>query len=149
MNIHSQSKYIRVSPRKMQLLARVVRKMKPQVAIDTLKHINKSGAVELRKVIESALANARNLNEDADKLEFKDIMILPGGAMKRFRAVSRGMAHAYKKRLSHINIILIPDHTPEKVAAKQTESVELNEIASGETVDKQTTQEKKTTKKLF
>lgn len=107
MDIQATAKYVRVSPRKLLLLADSVRSMPAKQAVTTLNFINKSGARELRQVILSALANAKNRNAASENdLEFKTLSILPGSAMKRFRAVSRGMAHEYKKRMSHVRVVL-------------------------------------------
>ncbi len=107
MEIQATSKYARISPRKMQLLAKSIIAMSARQATTTLGFINKSGAIILQKVIASAIANAKNrANVAPDELIIKQIQVLPGSAMKRFRAVSRGMAHEYKKRMSHIKVIL-------------------------------------------
>jgi len=91
----------------MQLIAKSFGRSLASVAITTLGFMNKSGAKELQKVIASALANAKNSGvEKQGEFFIKEIQVLPGSAMKRFRAVSRGMAHTYKKRMSHIKVIL-------------------------------------------
>jgi len=115
MEVQAISRYIRISPRKMQLLAREVHSMAPATAASMLTHLNKNGAQALKKLIESALTNAKAKELQAAQLKFKHIEVVSGGAMKRFRAVSRGMAHTYKKRMSHVRVVL----TDEKaVAAK-------------------------------
>lgn len=112
------TKYVRVSPRKLQLLVKSIRELTPADAVGQLKYLRKSGAVPLKKVIESALANAKqgNIGSESD-LQFKQIAVLPAASMKRFRAVSRGMAHEYKKRMSHIRIVLTT--TDNKVKTEQ------------------------------
>ncbi|MBI4058390.1 50S ribosomal protein L22 [Candidatus Gottesmanbacteria bacterium] len=106
MEIKAVSKYIRVSPRKLKLIAQSIRSLKPQKATEVLAFMPKSGALEFRKVILSALANAKSQNATINDLNIASIEVLTGPAMKRFRAVSRGMAHAYKKRMSHIQVVL-------------------------------------------
>lgn len=106
MEVSATAKYIRVSPRKMELLAKSIKSMAPKQATQVLRLMNQSGALPLGKVILSALANAKNSNLAEDELGFKKIEVLPGSAMKRFRAVSRGMAHSYKKRMSHVKVVL-------------------------------------------
>lgn len=107
MEIIATTKYVRVSPRKLQLVADSVRKLTPAQAMVALLHMRKSSALPLRKTIHSAISNAknRNIGNESD-LIFSRIEVLPASAMKRFRAVSRGMAHEYKKRMSHIRVIL-------------------------------------------
>ena len=106
MDIVAQAKYVRVSPRKMLILAKSIRTMRPKTAVVQLTHLNKSGANDLKQVVASALDNAKQKNISAETLAFKEIQILKAGAMKRFRAVSRGSAHTYKKRMSHVKVIL-------------------------------------------
>jgi large subunit ribosomal protein L22 len=67
---------------------------------------SQAGASPLAKAIASALANATQKQADGGALKFKTIEIMGGPAMKRFRAVSRGQAHSYKKRMTHIRVIL-------------------------------------------
>lgn len=129
MDIYATSKYVRVSPRKMQLLAKSVAQNNASEAVIKLGFIQKSGATELKKTIASALANAKNRGIGvSDNFFIKEIHVLPGSAMKRFRAVSRGMAHEYKKRMSHIKVILAEkpkvDTKPvqKKVTEKPTEN---------------------------
>lgn len=106
MDIYATAKYVRVSQRKMTLLVGSIKELSPEVALQKLQFTNKSGALPLSRVIASALANAKNKNQNAAPFVFKTIEVVSGGAMKRFRAVSRGMAHTYKKRMSHIKVVL-------------------------------------------
>lgn len=111
MQTTAYSNYIRVAPRKMKLLADSVRDLTPERAEMVLKYMNHSAALPLGKVIHSAISNAvqKGLNKDA--LRFTTLEVLPGSAMKRFRAVSRGMAHTYKKRMSHLKVVLSDEST--------------------------------------
>ena len=106
------AKYIRVSPRKLQLLVRSVSGMSPATAVDYLTLLNKSSALPLAKAIKSALSNAALKNVAKESLQIDQIHVLAGSAMKRFRAVSRGRAHEYKKRMSHIKIVLKETEKP-------------------------------------
>ncbi len=106
MDVTASAYHIRVAPRKMDLLVKTIKNLLPKTAAMTLAHLNKSGSSPLRKVIESALANAQNKKIDTESITFKKIEVLQGPSMKRFHAVSRGMAHGYKKRMSHIKITL-------------------------------------------
>ena len=107
MEAVATSKYIRVSPRKLTLLVKSLKSLTPSAAAATLEFIHKSGAEPLRETILAAIANAKNRNVGSiDQLVFKSIEVQPGSGMRRFRAVSRGMAHEYKKRMSHIKVVL-------------------------------------------
>jgi len=122
MEIIAQAKYVRVSPRKMLILAQSIRKMQPKTAVVQLTHLNKSGAEALKQVVASALNNAQQKNIMVDQLLFKEIQILNGSAMKRFRAVSRGSAHTYKKRMSHVKVVL----TDEKQKTKEEQQLKIS-----------------------
>lgn len=125
MEINATAKYIRVSPRKLALLARSFPGQSPEKAINRLKFMRQSGARDLRDVITSAFANAKQKNVNLADLMIKSINVLPAGAMKRFRAVSRGMAHTYKKRMSHIRVVLTDEHL--KSAANRTQRSEIKQ----------------------
>lgn len=106
MEFRAEVNHIRVSSRKMKALTAIVRGLNTTAALDKLKFLNKSGVEELTKLIKSALANAKNKGANAGDLKIKEIVSSAAGAMKRFRAASRGVAHSYKKRMSHVKIIL-------------------------------------------
>jgi len=81
--------------------------MRPQEAIKMLDFIPKGASTILKKVIASAIANARNnFNLSEDTLIFKEISVAKGIVFKRYRAVSRGRVHPILKRTSHIKVIL-------------------------------------------
>lgn len=106
MEYQATTKYVRVATRKVRLVADVVRKLTPAVALAALSQMNKSASVPLSKTIASAIANAKQKGASEDALRFKAIEIMGGPAMKRWQAVSRGQAHAFKKRMTHIRIVL-------------------------------------------
>lgn len=106
MEYHATAKYIRVSTRKVRLVADAVRKLTPIAALAALSQMHKSAAEPLSKTIASALANAKQKGVGEDTLRFKTIEIMGGPSMKRWHAISRGQAHAFKKRMTHIRIIV-------------------------------------------
>jgi large subunit ribosomal protein L22 len=106
MEYQATTKYVRVSTRKVRLVADAVRKLTPGAAIAALSQMRKSAAIPLSKTIASAIANAKQKGAAEDTTRFKTIEIMGGPAMKRWQAVSRGQAHAFKKRMTHIRIIL-------------------------------------------
>lgn len=106
MEYQATAKYIRSGTRKVRLVADAIRKMRPKQALDALSAMSHQAAKPLYKVIASAVMNAEAKQADTDKLEFKSIEIMGGPVMKRWHAASRGMAHGYKKRMSHIRIVL-------------------------------------------
>ncbi len=106
MEYEATTKYVRVSTRKVRLVADSVRKLTPVAALAALSQMQKSAAKPLWKTIASAIANAKQKDVAEDVLRFKTIEIMGGPAMKRWHAVSRGQAHPFKKRMTHIRIIL-------------------------------------------
>ncbi len=109
MEFTATAKYVRMSPRKVGLVARAMKSLRPKEAIARLKELPKRAAGPLVDVIASALANAKEKKADEGALTIKTIEVLPGPVMKRWHAVSRGQAHAYKKRMTHIKIVLTDD----------------------------------------
>lgn len=106
MEIKVVQKYIRMSPRKLRLVASMVKGLKPAEAVETLPHSGKRAAEPLVKAIKSAMANAREKGVNDQDLEFKEIQIGEGPVLKRGRPVARGRWHPYIRRMSHIRIVL-------------------------------------------
>ncbi len=107
MESRAVGKYIRISPQKARLVADVVRGMDVDSALTTLRFMPKKGAVILRKVIESALANATQDDKiDVDNLFVKKIFIDGGPSLKRIRPRAMGRATGIIKRTSHITVVL-------------------------------------------
>lgn len=106
MEFSATAKYIRMSPRKVQLVARSVHALRPTVALSRLQTLPKRAGRPLADVVASAIANAKEKKADIAGLFIKSIEVLPGPVMKRWHAVSKGQAHAYKKRMSHIRVTL-------------------------------------------
>lgn len=107
MEARAVGKYIRISPQKARLVADVVRGMGVDKAITTLRFMPKKGAGILRKVIESALANATHGDQtDVDALYIKKIMIDGGPSLKRISPRAQGRATGIIKRSSHITVVL-------------------------------------------
>jgi large subunit ribosomal protein L22 len=107
LQVKAELKYVRVTPRKMKLLMKTMRAFALVEMIERLKVLNKSGALDLIKLIESAVSNAiNNFHLNADSLKVKELSVRSAGGMKRQRAASRGVGHGYKKRMSHIKIVL-------------------------------------------
>lgn len=106
MEYQATAKHIHISTRKVRLVADAIRALKPAQAVVSLERMPKRAAKPLGDVLASAVANAKQKGVDIQNLSFKMIEVMGGPAMKRFRAVSRGVAHGYKKRMTHVRIIL-------------------------------------------
>ena len=109
MEARAVGKYIRISPQKARLVADVVRGMGVDQAINTLRFMPKKGAAILKKVLESAIANAEhNHGADIDELKISVIEINDGPGLRRYRARAKGRGTRILKRNSHI-IVQVAD----------------------------------------
>lgn len=106
MEIQTIQKYIHTSPRKLRLVADMVRKMEPNRALDILTITPKAATKDLSKAIQTALANAKQKGLESNKVVFKKIEINESMKMRRFRAGARGRVKPYKRRMAHIKIVL-------------------------------------------
>lgn len=107
MEIQARAKYIHVGPRKLRLVADLVRNMPAESALTILSQLSKTAARPLITAIKSAIANAtNNAKLKSQDLKIKTIEVGQGTAFKRWRAVARGSAHGFKKRTSHIRVVL-------------------------------------------
>ncbi len=127
MEIVSTQKYILMSPRKLRLVANAVRKLSPNEAVTVLPFMEKRAAEPLEKAIKTALANAKVHGLNGDELVFKEIQIGEGPRLKRGRPVSRGRWHPYKKRMSHIRIVLETLPQNDKTKKSKPKSQEIKE----------------------
>lgn len=106
MQAIATQKFVRMSPRKLRLVADMVRDLTPQRAVEILPQIGKRAGEPLGKVMKTAIANAKVKGISSADLIIKEIQINEGPRLKRGRPVSRGRWHPYKRRMSHIRIIL-------------------------------------------
>ena len=104
------------SPRKMRLLADLVRGMKVEKALAILDHNPKHPAVPLRKLLLSAISNWKQKNEGADEsgLVVKTIFVDGARVIKRMRPAPQGRGYRVRKRSNHVTIIV--DTVGSKVA---------------------------------
>ncbi len=101
------AKNIRISPKKMRVIAEVVREKSAQEALDFLKFAPKKGAGMLYKVVASAVANAvNNDNQKVEDLYIDTLVITKGIVYKRGRPVSRGRMHPILKRTTNVRLEL-------------------------------------------
>ena len=96
----------RQSPHKVRLVADTVRGRPVGEAITMLSFIPKRSALPLQKLLNSALANAKNLSLPTEDLIIKEIKVDAGATLYRRRPRSKGMANPIRKRTSHISVIL-------------------------------------------
>jgi len=105
MRVAAKLKYARISPQKCRLVADVVRGKPVGSALQTLGFMPKKGARIVKKVLESAVANAEhNHGADIDELKVAVIHVDEAPTFKRFRARAKGRGARIIKRNSHITI---------------------------------------------
>ena len=98
-------RFARISPQKARLIADEVRGMPVERALEILQFSTKKAAQIVRKVLESAVANAEhNEGADIDELKVSVIMVDEGPTMKRMKPRARGRADRIFKRTSHLTI---------------------------------------------
>ncbi|VFP86827.1 50S ribosomal protein L22 [Candidatus Erwinia haradaeae] len=105
MEIIAQQRYARSSAQKIRLVADIIRGKKVSKALDLLTYTNKKAAILVKKVLESAIANAEhNEGADIDNLMITKIFINEGPSMKRIMPRAKGRADRILKRASHITL---------------------------------------------
>lgn len=103
MAVKASAKSVRMSPRKVGVVASLVRGRSVADALTILSHVPRRSAVPVRKIIESARANAENNhNYKPDTLQITHISVTPGPRLKRFRPASHGRALPFERKTSHI-----------------------------------------------
>ena len=107
MQVAAKLKYARISPQKCRLVADLVRGKPVGLALSTLRYTPKKGAELVRKVLESAVANAENNhNADIDALKVDRIEVDAAPMFKRFHARAKGRGNRIVKLNSHITILV-------------------------------------------
>ena len=100
-------RYARISPRKVRLMADIVRGKFADEALELLRFQPHRGARMLEKVIQSAMANAEDRRApNLGNLMLTDVRVDPGPMFKRMMPRARGMASVIKRRMSHIRVTL-------------------------------------------
>jgi large subunit ribosomal protein L22 len=129
------------SPRKMRLLADLIRGMKVEKALAILEHSPKHPSVPLRKLVLSAISNWKAKNEGADESELivKTIFVDAARVIKRMRPAPQGRGYRVRKRSNHVTVFV--DTAAEPVVKAKKEVAEKVEAVKAPT--KKTTTKKK------
>lgn len=107
--ITASLKNYRQSPRKMRLIANLVRGKSVVQASDILHSLNKKAATPFSHLLKSAIANAKNNhNLEKDGLIIKELRVDAGYTLKRRMPRARGVAYPINKRTSHVKMVLAP-----------------------------------------
>ncbi|TCZ67553.1 50S ribosomal protein L22 [Paenibacillus albiflavus] len=107
MQAKAHANFVRIAPRKAQLVVDLVRGKAVGDAIAILRHTPKSASLIVEKLVNSAIANAEhNYSLDPNKLVISEIYVNQGPTLKRFRARAMGRASRINKRTSHITVVV-------------------------------------------
>ena len=105
METTATHKFARLSPQKARLVADQVRGMPVEKAVELLSYSDKKAAGVIKKVLESAIANAEhNEGADIDELKVSAVCVDDGPTHRRWRARARGRVNHIMKRTSHIRV---------------------------------------------
>ena len=126
--VRAYAKGVDQTPRKVGLVASLVRGRTVADALVILEHVPKRAALPVKKVIASAAANATNNHGlDGKTLQIKTLSVTAGPRLKRFKPASRGRALPFQKRSSHILVEVAGSEKPKKPAAKPAEKAAKEE----------------------
>ncbi len=107
MEIKAKAKHIRISPKKVRLVVDVIRGLSVAKALSQLDFINKQATRTIKKLVDSAIANAEHDYEiSKDNLYIKEIRVDEGRTLKRWQPRAHGRATPIRKRTSHIILVL-------------------------------------------
>ena len=114
---HASLNNYRQSPRKVRLVANFMRGKKADVALDALNFVDKRAAAPLKKLLQSALSNAKNLELPTESLYIREITVNGGETLYRRMPAPRGRAMMIRKKTSKITMVL--GEKPSKKSAAQ------------------------------
>lgn len=127
LKVRAVAKGVDQAPRKVSLVAALVRNRTVADALVILEHVPKRAALPVKKVIESAQANAvNNHGLDAKSLTITTLSVTTGPRLRRYKPASRGRALPFEKKTSHILVEVSGNEKPKKkpAAKKETESTD-------------------------
>ncbi len=111
-------KNYRQAPRKVRLVASLIKGKNVSQAIVELDFLAKRAGFPIKKLLLSAIANAKSMGIDADNLFIKELRVDKGITMKRMMPAAMGSGHRINKRTSNLNILLAEKVVPVKKSAK-------------------------------
>lgn len=107
MEAKAKATYVRISPRKVQIVLDLIRNQPAEKAMAILKFTPKAATEPLMKLLKSAMANAENnYNMDLTRLYVSECHVAPGPILKRIQPRAQGRAFRINKRTSHITLVL-------------------------------------------
>ena len=138
---------LRIAPRKVRLVADLIRGKTTKEAKIILRFTVKKACLPLSKLLDSALANAKNTQLDEQSLFISKINVDEGPKLKRWRPRARGVAYPIQKKVSHINLVLKEIQGAEKKTIKKDKE-EKQEKKEQKVKEKKTAKKDKTVSAL-
>ena len=128
MEYQAVAKNIKISPRKVRLVVDSVKKQNLNKTLSVLSLMSKRAAQPVKKAIDSAIANAvNNFKVNREALVIRDIIVDEGARLKRYHFAARGRVRPYKRRTSHIRVILTDNNIKnQKLNIKNTDEKSKN-----------------------
>jgi len=118
--VRAQLRFLRMSPKKVRLVADLMRGRRAFKALQTLSILNKRAAKPLLKLLNSAIANAKhNFSLEEETLKIIRITVDGGPVLKRWMPRAHGRATPIRERTSHINLVLTGEKQVEKKKTKK------------------------------
>ncbi|MCX6740578.1 MAG: 50S ribosomal protein L22 [Candidatus Parcubacteria bacterium] len=134
MQVKAQLKYLRMSPKKLRLIADIIRGMKVEDALIQLSFVNRLARKPIIKLLNSAIANAvNNFNLKKDNLMVKEIKVDMAGMLKRWQYKAHGRATPLRKRNAHI-LLVLEEIVPSKTKAKKVKAEKAVKVSSLEEI---------------
>lgn len=135
MSVKAVAKNVRISPRKVGIVAGLVRGRSVSDAIVILSHTPRRSSTAVKKAVESAKANAENNhNYKADTLRITHISVTPGTRLKRYRPAAHGRALPFERKSSHITVMVDGEIRGAKKAEAKKEVAEAKTETKAKTV---------------
>lgn len=138
MEIRAKAKFIRMSPRKVRLVADVMRGLDAEDALVKLDFLPKLATKPIEKLLKSAITSAKHNHDiDLDNLRIKELFVDEGPKIKRWTPRAHGRATVILKRVSHIILVLEekePGKGKKKKVAKKTTEEKVTDLPAGRQV---------------
>ena len=106
MEATAKATYLRIAPRKVQIVLDLIRNQDAEKAMAILKYTPKAACEVVAKLLKSAMANAENKDMDTSKLYVAECYVCQGPTLKRIRPRAQGRAFRINKKTSHITLVL-------------------------------------------
>lgn len=127
-------KNYRQSPRKVRLVAGLIKGKSVGEAVAELDFLAKRAGLPIKKLLLSAVANAKNMGMDAENLFIKELRVDKGIVMKRMMPAAMGTGHRINKRTSHLNLLLA-EKVVKKTEKKTEKKAEKKKIIKAKEVE--------------